>query len=252
MLKHLNKGTGYCDSFANLKKNLHLANKQFKTMIQTAEKQNILKRFFKPVECKIKKHKNSDKVQTKKRQIRMVKLTDAYYKMMLSHKQMGENEGGDDLSDTAELGELNEAGPSELTVSLRDSIGSEQAYIYPLYTQIFSKIEEYDKEGISLKQLGTLFGLDFYKSRRMGANLQTHPEIVTIIKETDRGKAKYQTIVFRKFLSQAKPVASASDSQMSISETNQSSNEPGELSESAAASTEADLLVIKRSSSKNK
>ena len=29
--------------------------------------------------------------------------------------------------------------------------------------------------------LGTLFGLDFYKSRRMGANLQAYPEIVTII-----------------------------------------------------------------------
>lgn len=252
MLKHLNKGTGYSDSFANLKKNLHLANKQFKTMIQTAEKQNILKRFFKPVECKIKKHKNSDKLQTKKRQIRMVKLTDAYYKMMLSHKQMSENEGGDDLSDTTELSELNEAGPNELTVSLRNSIGSEQAYIYPLYTQIFSKIEEYGKEGISLKQLGTLFGFDFYKSRRMGANLQTHPEIVTIIKETDRGKAKYQTIVFRKFLSQVRPAASASSSQMSTSDMNQSLNEPVELNKSTEASNESEMLILKQTSSKNK
>jgi hypothetical protein len=44
-----------------------------------------------------------------------------------------------------------------------------------------------------------IFGFDFYKSRRLGSNLQTNPEIVTIMKETCHGKAKYQNLVLRKF-----------------------------------------------------
>ena len=34
----------------------------------------------------------------------------------------------------------------------------------------------------------------------MGTNLQAHPDVVTIIKETSRMRAKYQTVMLRKYL----------------------------------------------------
>lgn len=81
-------------------------------------------------------------------------------------------------------------------------IGSEIDNISPLFAQIFKCIEKSGTEGVSLRKIGYIFGLDFYKSRRIGAHLQSHPEIVTIVKETERNRAKYQTIVFRKFLTE--------------------------------------------------
>lgn len=176
------------DSFANVKRKLGFTNKQFKTLMHTAEKQKVLSRFLKTIEYQAKKNKNSDKFYTKTKQIRMVKLADCYYEKNVL------NQDDRNMDDEA----IDNEDPSPgFDQSL---IGIKQSNLLPLYSQIFSVIEASGKEGISLKQLGNLFGFDFYRSRRMNSYLQTHPEIVTIIKETDRGKAKYQTIVLRKFI----------------------------------------------------
>ena len=50
----------------------------------------------------------------------------------------------------------------------------------------------------------------------MGSNLQMHPDIVTIIKETNRGKAKYQTIMLRKFVTAAVKSSNSSPSSSSL------------------------------------
>ncbi len=192
MEKNVKRKEGYHDSFINLKRKFCIGNKQFKTLVYTGEKQNMLERYFQTKEYLYKKNKNSLKSYQRVKKIRMVRLTDSYYKQMLNETQ---------LETTINADLMNEDGfSSEMAESELNLVGMQQSNIYPLYTQIFAKLEECAHEGISLKQLGTLFGLDFYKARRMGANLQAHPEIVTIIKETDRGKAKYQTIVLRKFL----------------------------------------------------
>lgn len=74
----------------------------------------------------------------------------------------------------------------------------------PFFTLTFDQIERVGSIGISLKQISILFALDFYKSRRMSINIQAHPEIVTIMKETNNGKSKFQAVVLRKFLAQNK------------------------------------------------
>lgn len=142
-----------------------------------------------PYEARFKKNKNSNKFYTKTRQIRMIKLTDSYIKTLEKQKNeisLVDDEMLVDYDDT-----------EENTIS--NQLGTAQSFTKTMYSQIFEKIEEYGKEGVALKQIGHLFALDFYRSRRMGANLQTHPEILTLIKETNRGKAKYQTISLRKF-----------------------------------------------------
>lgn len=215
----LDQEHAYFDSSINLKKFLNQSNKQFKTLIQSGEKQNIIKRYFKPIEARFKKNKNSSKFYTKTRQIRMIKLTESYIKTI---KQNSNSESSNlqeedlGLEDTMLDDENSSSFPSVLT----DILGTAQSNTLSLYTQIFGRIEESGKDGISLKQLGNLFAFDFYKSRRMGANLQTHPEIVTLIKETNRGKAKYQTIFLRKFLNQNNSKPSTSASQSSNTNTN--------------------------------
>lgn len=89
--------------------------------------------------------------------------------------------------------------------TLTNSIGIEQLNTLPLYTQILAKIEESGRDGISLKKLGHLFGFDFYKARRLGTNLQSHPELVTVMKDTTGGRAKFQNLVMRRLLTQQKP-----------------------------------------------
>ncbi|CAF0758348.1 unnamed protein product [Brachionus calyciflorus] len=184
----------YSDSAINLKKVLNISNKQFKTLIQSTEKQGILKRFLISVEGKFKKNKTSNKTYLKNRQVRMIRLTEACIKQYLSNQ------------DENVLEEEEDEGNVE--IASVDSLGTAQSRDLSLYTQIFNKIDECGKEGISLKQIGNMFGFDFYKSRRMGGNLQTHPDIVTMIKETNRGKAKYQTIFLRKYLTDTKKQAS--------------------------------------------
>ena len=105
---------------------------------------------------------------------------------------IGEESGGS-ATDSGDLSAISQS-------FINECLGSSQSYLTPLYTQLFAKINEHGAEGISIKKLGTLFGLDFYKSRRMGANLQAHPDVVTIIKETSRMRAKYQTVMLRKYL----------------------------------------------------
>ena len=51
--------------------------------------------------------------------------------------------------------------------------GSLQSNIQPFFTQVFELLEKCGKDGISLRKLGQLFVLDFNKSRRICANLQS-------------------------------------------------------------------------------
>ena len=130
---------------------------------------------------------------SKPRPVRMVRLTEEFFKN--SQKTSGGviSSGGIVDEDEADDDQAH-------LVSLRKNLGSAQSHNLPLHLLMFAKIEQFEKEGVSLKQIGTMFALDFYKSRRMGNNLQAHPEIVTIMKETNKGKTKFQTIVLRKFL----------------------------------------------------
>lgn len=184
-----------CETSVGLKRNLGLTDKQYKNVVSSAEKMKILKRYM--ADSKLKYKKKDQMVQS-----RMVKLTKEYYDSQKA-KHAQTIAGDEDDGDYEEDSEGNDNAQIE---SIVENLGSAQSNTLPLYTQIFAKVEEYNKEGVSLKQLGTFFGFDFYKSRRMGNNLQTHPEIVTIIKETNRGKAKYQTVVLRKFLNLATKV----------------------------------------------
>jgi hypothetical protein len=214
----------YFDTFTNIKQKLGIAAKKFKTTIVSAEKQNILKRDFINLEYRVKKNKNASVLKT--RPVRIIKLTEAYFKTMLSDNTYTKLVS-DTIATTADCGaanedyeysineentnslhDLNETGSaanddefSSISAgSIRKFLGSKQSYLTPIFTQIFEIVEEHAENGISLKEIGILFGLGFYKSRRLGANLQAHPDIVTIIKETTRMRAKYQTIMLRKFL----------------------------------------------------
>lgn len=238
-LKHFNdkkvlKGQSseprYFDLSTNIKQKLGIGNKRFKTTISSAEKQNIIRREFIEIKRKVKKSKSGSSL-VKTKPVRIIKLTEAYFLSMLNDNTF-KNVQIDDVDQTLnvddsindaslmELGEENGGDFSSISSGfIRENLGSKQTYLSSLYTQIFAKVEEHGKNGISLKEIGTLFGLDFYKSRRMGANLQAHPEIVTIIKETTRMRAKYQTIMLRKFLqvNEAKNLQDFSDNQNSKS-----------------------------------
>lgn len=120
----------------------------------------------------------------------MLKLSD--YQIAILRNVESNEVIGDDSNEPTE-----ESPNNEFSIP---SIGIEQVNTLPLFTQIMAKIEISGREGISLKKLGNVFGFDFYKSRRLGQNLQTHPELVTIMKETNGGRAKFQNLVMRKFL----------------------------------------------------
>ncbi len=206
LFKHEVKKTGYVDSTVNIRRKIGLTLKQLKSLVQQAERQQILKRYIAFEERKNKAPTGKQNVsatsakKNKPLQIRMLSLTESYYNSMISSRSKNNSneinceEGDEDENSIRE----NES--SELPVELVKTLGMAQNNFQPLYSQLFAKIEECGADGMSLKQLGTMFGFDFYKARRMGNNLQMHPDIVTIIKETNRGKAKYQTIMLRKFV----------------------------------------------------
>ena len=135
-------------------------------------------------------------VASKPRPVRMVRLTEEFFK---NSKKSGVISSGIDEEEADDDQAVD-------LLSLRKNLGSAQSHNLPLHLLMFAKIEQFEKEGVSLKQIGTMFALDFYKSRRMGNNLQAHPEIVTMMKETNKGKTKFQTIVLRKFLALAAKV----------------------------------------------
>ena len=165
------------DSLVNIKRHLSYSGKQFKTMVSNGERQKIFERVYSTEPITVKKNK---KLVSKTRQGRMLRLNvDRVVQQEEDSLEQPDEDNG--------------------LVIVQD-IGVEQSQSTPLYTQILSKIQMCGKDGVALKQLGVLFGLDFYKSRRLGSNLQTNPDLVTIMRETVRGKAKYQSIAFRKVL----------------------------------------------------
>lgn len=136
-----------------------------------------------------------------KQQVRMIQLTSEYFK---SRKKSGgrradEDEDEEEGEDEEGEGLGEDGGGASGVESVLSSLGKAQSHQLPLFAQMFAQIEQVGKAGISLKQIGTLFAFDFYKSRRMGNNLQSHPDVVTILKETNKGKTKFQTIVLRRF-----------------------------------------------------
>jgi len=156
----------------------------------------------------------------------MLKLTDSYFKSLdTNQEEINEISDNSLLLDNEDDNLEEEDDDYKKANSLVESIGSEQSNTLPLYTQIMQKIESSGKDGISLKKLGHIFGFDFYKSRRLGSNLQTNPEIVTIMKETNHGKAKYQSLVLRRFLKLDSNTAGANETSQTniLSESDQQS-----------------------------
>lgn len=131
------------------------------------------------------------------KQIRMVRLTQEYFRNQMALKGEGSScRFEDDEDDDEEEDESNESSMD----SVISKLGMAQSHQLPMFAQMFARIEQVGKVGISLKQMGTLFALDFYKSRRMGNNLQAHPDVVTVMKETNKGKTRLQTIALRRLL----------------------------------------------------
>ena len=191
------------DTYGGVRARLGLTNKQFKSLVSHAERQCLIRRYVEQHDVRIvaknysmnnSNPSASNTTMMKTRQTRMVALTAAHFKRLL-HGGGGGGEddtagGGDETAVTGvATGNGGSGGIEEYegeftapSTSLVRMIGSAQSAAWPLHAQIFANIEAYEREGISLKQLGTLYGLDFYRSRRLGNNLQMHPEIVTIIK----------------------------------------------------------------------
>lgn len=144
---------------------------------------------------------NTNNKRPSLRPVRMVQLTSEYFK---SHSNgaaaMDEDDEEDELATSGVVGGDGESNSDGSVESVMSSLGMAQTHQLPLFAQMFARIEQVGKTGISLKQIGTLFAFDFYKSRRMGNNLQAHPDVVTIMKETNKGKTKFQTIVLRRML----------------------------------------------------
>ena len=207
IVNYLTKKPDKQEYTCTLREKFNLGTKQFKNLAALGEKQNLFRRVAMRVDVNSSIIVNEDddgdeeddefeeaddttekkKSKNKTKCVRILKLVNANTSLSATV-----NEEDDDFDD-------NETNLIDLT-----TLCSEQKIDLPLYTQIFNYIESCGQSGVSLKQLGNLFGFDFYKSRRIGAHLQTHPDIVTLVKETDRGKAKYQTIVMRKFLDNLK------------------------------------------------
>lgn len=166
-------------------------------------------------------------------QVRMLSLTDEYYESIV--KSRGGSRITKSLADvsvadgTEEMDEPDEDGKSS------QSLGMAQSNLQPMMSQIFAKIEEQKDEGLALKNLGMLFGLDFYKARRMGGNLQMHPDMITVFRETNGGKAKYQAVVMRKFLEQANSA---------IEPSSQTSQQAGEANRSDQTLTDTSLVPV--------
>ena len=153
------------------------------------------------------------------------------------------------------VNELNETCESEVEQDDNDGdldyMGIQQLNTMPLYTQILTRIEQSGKEGISLKKLGNIFGFDFYKARRLGTNLQTHPEIVTIMKETHGGRAKFQTLVMRKLLKLNIKSSPKVLNSIESSISNEISNEVKSI-DSNEKVIEPELVIIKRDNQSTK
>lgn len=237
----------YSDSFVNLKNKFHFTNKQFKTLVHNGEKQNFFKRFI--VHYKVKVKKNS-KILIKSRQMRMLKLTENYFKSLSQDEEANETSSLIDNDDE----NLDEDDDDTKSSQFIECIGSEQANTLPLYMQILDRIEASGKEGISLKKLGHIFGFDFYKARRLGSNLQTNSEIVTIMKETSHGKAKYQNLVLRKFLKLNTPNTAISEPASTVTTIDEAeSNENStEATSEQQKSDEPELVLIKRDNQPSK
>lgn len=146
------------------------------------------------IECP--KVKSNGKLVSKVKETRMLKLLESQVAQL--NKTNSTSAADDSINDLED--EAIEADSTGNT--LTNSIGIEQLNTVPLYTQILAKIEQSGRDGISLKKLGHLFGFDFYKARRLGTNLQSHPELVTVMKDTNGGRAKFQNLVMRRLLTQ--------------------------------------------------
>jgi hypothetical protein len=196
LTKYLLKKQGNCEERVNeIQIKFNFGTKKMKNLMALGEKQNAIERYMMQVEVDDQSH-NEDEytkklMKTRQRAVRMVRLTESFRKKnakLLNKSNADDSAIGDEDDD-----ETLENVDTQLVASL-------QRVEWPMYTQLFQYIERCGINGTSLKRLGLLFGLDFYKTRRMGSHLQTHPEVMTVIKETEQAKAKYQIIKLKKFV----------------------------------------------------
>jgi hypothetical protein len=253
LIKHETKRTGYMDSTANIRRKLGLTLKQLKSIVQQAERQNVFKRCLVLQErrnpalaadaCVMSTSTASLNKKIKPLQVRMLTLTESHYNAMInSRRASGTKMSSAGDEDDEEVEQVASSGDLDL---IYNTLGTGQSSLQPMHSQIFAHIEACGAEGMALKQMGMMFGLDFYKARRMGHNLQMHPDIVTIIKETNRGKAKYQTIMLRKFVnagqSGVNKNAASSSQNLSLNESMLSAVDP--LSQTADDSLSMSMVV---------
>jgi hypothetical protein len=166
-----------------LREKLSIGQKQFKNLVALGEKQNLFKRLVMRMDVNSLTNLDDDdedydedvdddnltletsiskKSKNKTKCVRLLKLVDVNTSLNTTL-----NNDDEDFDE------------SETSAKDIANLCSKQEFDLPLYTQMFKYIESCGKSGVSLKQLGYLFGFDFYKSRRIGAHLQTHPDIVT-------------------------------------------------------------------------
>jgi hypothetical protein len=193
------------ERMAEIRLKLNFGTKKLKNLIAMGEKQNAIARYLMNVDYDDQDDQDEDetpKKATKNRQktVRMVRLTEAFIKKNSKLFNQSNNDDSalcnDDDDDECDDDEATDSVDMQLIASL-------QRFEWPVYTQLFQYIESCGLNGTSIKRLGLLFGLDFYKTRRIGSHLQTHPEIITVIKETEQARAKYQIIKLRKFLNKS-------------------------------------------------
>ncbi|CAM6055085.1 unnamed protein product [Sphagnum tenellum] len=218
----------FSDVAGNVKRALDINEKQLKNLIQGGEKQQMLCRYYEMPAATAQStsfdemadddddsNTKSSSVNKNTRKVRYVALTHLSLKLQLDNSSLASSNGAENNVEEDEDDESAAANES-----LCETIGSEQRLNMPLFAQIFAKVEQCGSEGMPIKRLSVLFGLDFYKSRRMCMRLQQHPEIVTLVRETSACRTKYQAFVLRKF---------APDAEKQTVVTNTSANNTSEI-----------------------
>ena len=155
------KQTGHCaDSALNIRRKFGLTPKQLKSLVQQAERARILRRFVQaqpppPPPPPPQTEKATVGGKMKPISVRMIALTDSHYASMTDQQEGAVEEEEEEEEEEGEDGDEHDT-----------TLGVEQSLLQPMHSQLLARIERCAAEGVSLRQLGALFGLDFYKGKR--------------------------------------------------------------------------------------
>jgi hypothetical protein len=185
-----------CEKRATIKDKLDIGYKFLRRLTVLAEKQCLIEPFQREERrLFVKLNKKYWHTET----FSLFRLTKTKFNLMILQRDQRD----DNLENSFDISEIGDPSFTIEThtrpVDLKTMIGNDQSIDIPLYSRIFAKLEESGSEGIPIKSFGAIFGFDFYKSRRIISNLQTHSKVVTFINESSDHKSKYQRIVLKKF-----------------------------------------------------